>query len=387
MITIPKLSELYTDVLSDLETKFSISIPLFGKNFLRALASVQAGKLWIYYKAIGLTQKNIFADTADSELIGGTLERFGRIKIGRNPFPATAGQYSVSVTGSIGAIIPGASTFKSDDGSASPGILFVLDNDYTIVGGPNAITLRSLTAGLEAQLSISDTLTITSPVALIDDQGLVILELIEPLAAEDIEDYRTKVLAAYRLEAQGGAGADYRLWSFDVQGVQQAYPFATNNAAGEVNLFIEATIADSIDGKGTPPGAMLTAVEAAIEDPTAERPSRKPLTVFEVHYLPITPREIEIFITGYVGLDPVKQLAIDNALEESLSLVRPFVSSIDILADKNDIFGVNEIIGIIIEAVPGSQFGAVTMEVDGAPFISFTFEDGDIPDLINVDYV
>ena len=87
MITIPTLKELYDQVLSDLETQYSISIPLFGKNFLRALAMVQAAKLKIFYLAVANLQKNIFVDTADPEASGGTLERFGRVKLGRNPFP------------------------------------------------------------------------------------------------------------------------------------------------------------------------------------------------------------------------------------------------------------------------------------------------------------
>src|SRR5690349_13978165 len=98
MISIPTTNQLYEDILADLEAEYGQSIPLFGKIFLRAFAGVQAAKLKLLYLSIANLQKNIFIDTADPEASGGTLERFGRIKLGRNPFPATAGQYEIQVT-------------------------------------------------------------------------------------------------------------------------------------------------------------------------------------------------------------------------------------------------------------------------------------------------
>lgn len=387
MITIPTISQLYTNIIADLEAEFSITIPTVGRSFLRAMATVQAGKMYLYYLAIGKLQKNIFADTADSESIGGTLERFGRVKLGRNPFPATAGSYTVEVTGTIGATIPAQSTFKSNDDSLNPGILFVLDADYTLVAPTDTITLRCLTPGLEGQLSIGNELTITAPVPLLDAIGTVTVELIEPIAAEDIEDYRRKVLDAFRLEPQGGAGSDYRLWASDAQGVEQSYPYAKSGAANEVDLYVEATLVDSIDGQGTPSAAILTAVQSAIEDPTADRPSRKPLAVFAVNYLPITVKQIDIEITGFVGITAAQQTAIFNAIEAELAVTRPFVGSIDTLANKNDIFDVNKIISLILEAAPGSVFGAVVLKVDAAPVSTFTFSNGDIPHLDSITYV
>ena len=381
MVTIPTINQLYTAIKADLESEYTITIPVFGKTFLNALAAVQAGRLKLYYLAIANVQKNIFADTAESELIGGTLERFGRVKINRNPFPATAGEYSVDVTGQIGAIIPAQSTFKSDDDSLSPGQLYVLNADYTIVAGPNVITLQALTLGLAGQLSVADTLTITAPVALVDDAGVIASEDVEPVEAETLEDYREKVLLAYRLEPQGGAGADYRLWGLDVQGVAQIYPYAASGIGNEneVNVFVEATIADSTDGKGTPTPAILADVKSSIVDPTVDRPSRKPLTVVAVNEIAVSPKDITIEITGFVGLTPAIETAIFNAMVETLETVRPFVDSIDILANKNDIFDVNKVIAVIIAANPGSIFASVDLKVAAVSVSTFTFSNGDIP--------
>mgnify|MGYP003393335041 CR=1 FL=1 len=392
MNQIPTISQLRTAILADLSTQFGSSIPLFGKSFLRGLSYVQAARLKLYYLAIASVQKNIFIDTADPEALGGTLERFGRIKLNRNPFPAQAGQYVIEVIGSIGATIVASSTFKSNDDSTSPSMLFVLDNTYVLVSTTDQITVRALTPGLESQLNVGDKLTATAPIANVNSEAEVLSETIEPLAAEDLEAYRTKGIEAYRLEPQGGAPGDYRLWSLDAQGVKQTYPYARSGVTGEVNLYVEATIADSIDGKGTPSAGLLSDVEDVVEfDPDTTKPlderGRRPLGAFIVHYLPVTPLDVNIQITGFVGLTAEIQASILAALTDSITSIRPFVGGADALANKNDIFSTNVIISIILQAYPGAQFTSVQLTVDGDIVPTHTFTFGYIPYLNLVTYV
>ncbi len=391
MITIPTIAELYSDILASLEAEMNITIPVFGKNFLRAMAAVQAVKLKLYYMAIGNLQKNIFIDTAESESIGGTLERFGRIKLGRNPFPATAGQYTVQLTGTVGAVVPAQTTFKSNDDSLNPGKLYVLDVAF-VLDGTDIITVRALEGGVDSQLEIADELTATAPIANVDSLAIVLTESVEPLAAEDIEEYRAKALAAYQLEPQGGAATDYRLWAADAQGVQQTYPYAKSGYSNEINLFVEATIVDSTDGKGTPSAGLLSDVEDVVElDPDTTKPiterGRRPLGVLQVHYLPVTIKEIDVVITGYIGITAAIQTIIFNAIKEALSTMRPFVSGADILEDKNDIININKLIFIIQNAQPGGFFDSIDLRVNNVSESSFTFENGDIPWLDTVTYI
>jgi len=381
MNNIPTLNELYTQILSDLESSESINItiPLFGKNFLRAMAMVQAAKMKLLYLRVGFVQKNIFVDTADSEAIGGTLERFGRVKLGRNPFPARAAEYTIEVTGTIGATIPASTVFRSDDDSLNPTKLYILDNAYTLVSATDTVLVRALEAGNGSQLLVGDTMTSTIPLANVNQVGEVTIESVEPLAAETIEQYRRITIEAFRLEAQGGAGADYRLWAFDVQAVQQSYPYAKSGNANEVDLYIEATIGDSTDGKGTPSAGTLAAVEAAIEDPTATRPARKPLTVFQVNYIPVSPLDIEVEIQGTASPTTEQQTTITTAIRQALSEVRPFVDSIDIEANRNDTIDLFKLGQIILNAIPSFPFTGIVLEVGGNVETSYTFEDGEIP--------
>lgn len=392
MIIIPKLSELYSSILADLEGSYGDSIPSFGKNFLRALAGVQAAKLNVYYRAIALTQKNIWVDTADSEDSGGTLERFGREKLNRDRFPALAGEYSVSVNGDVGSVIPASTTFKSDDSSLNSGFLFVLDSDYTLVSVNDTIILRALESGLESKLIVTDTLTATSPIPNVSKSVTVISEIVQALGEETIEEYRSKITDAFRLESQGGAASDYILWSFDAQGVKDVYPYARTGFSNEINVFIEANIADSSDGKGTPTSLILQEVDEVIEfDPDVTLPDtsrgRRPLGVFEVHVEPVTIKNIEIEVNGFIGLTTDIETNIFNALEDDISEVRPFIAGADVLGDKNDILDTNLIISTILKANPGSVFGDVVLKVDSVDVSTFTFINGDIPYLDTVNYL
>lgn len=375
---IPTLNQLYQTIKTDLESELNITIPVFGKSFIRAFAMVQAAKIKLLYLLLGKVQKNIFVDTADPESSGGTLERFGRVKINRNPFPATAGFYTVTVTGATGGVIAANQTFKSDDDALNPSKLFILDTAFTLTGSSGQILLRALETGTTAKLSIGDTLTATSPIALVDSTATVFAETTPPQAAENIEDYRNVVIQSFRLEPQGGAGADYRIWASEVQGVKQTYPYTSNTNTSVVNLFIEATPTDSTDGNGTPTTTIINNVIAAIEDPTPTRPSRLPLTA-TLAAQAVTPLAVEVDIDSYIGVTPEIITQIENAIIAELSTIRPFVASIDVLAQKNDIFSVNKIISIVLETTPGATFGAVTLTVDGNTVTTFTFENGNIP--------
>jgi uncharacterized phage protein gp47/JayE len=375
-MNIPTINQLYAQIISSIESELNVTISPFGSSFLRAKAMVQAGVCWILYLAIAKVQKNIFVDTCDEE----TLGRFGQVKLGRDRFPATQGQYSVLVTGTTGATIVAGTIFRANDDALNPTKRFILDNDF-VLDGINLITLRALEAGDESKLSAGNQLTAEAPIALVDSIVTVQSETIQPQPAETVEAYRNAIILAFRLEPQGGSPADYRLWSLEVQGVVNAYPYAASGLTSEVNLYIEA---DNVDGIPTPTD--LQNVEDNIELPTSTRPARKPTTVI-VNYLSINPRVIDINITGFVGLTVDIEALIYSALETKLSEIRPFIGAIDIVADRNDYFDTNSVISTILEVRPGSVFGAVTMEIDSISQNSITFDNGDIPKLNNVTYV
>ena len=396
MTTIPTLQQIRVAVVSAIETTLGITLPTSGKNVLRALANVWAGNLKLLYLVLGNLQKNIFVDTADSETIGGTLERFGRVKLGRNPFPSTAGVYKLQVTTTvIGSVIPASTTFLSDDTSTNPNFLFVVDNDFTFTALTDYVTVRALTTGIESQLTIGDTLTATAPIANVNSgfAGAMVSTITTvPLAAESLEDYRQKILNSYRLEAQGGAATDYRLWAQDAQGVETIYPYSTSGQSNQIDIYVEATIVDSVDGKGTPTATIMASVASVIEFnpditlPLNER-GRRPLGLFQINYYTITLKNIDVTISGFIGITLAQKTAINLAIKNALAVTRPFVASADILANKNNILDQNKLNSIIFLVVQGAVYTGVTFNVNATPTISYTFINGDIPYLNSINYV
>lgn len=384
MKPIPTISQLYTDILNDLQSQFSSNIPAIGKNFLRASAMVQAGRLKLYYLVLGNLQKNIFVDTADPEAAGGTLERFGRVKLNRNPFPAVAAQYQVVVTGLVGAVIKSSQTFKSNDNSANPGMLFILDNSHTLTSTTDTIVIRALTAGLDSKLSNTDQLTATSPIANVNSTVTVNSENIPSLAAETIEEYRAVTLQSFRLTPTGGSASDYRIWASQAQGVQQSYAYSVSGLPNQINLYVEAIPIDSTDGKGTPSAAMLTAVQADVNADPATGLGRRPMQAI-INYLPIIIKQVDIVVAGS-SFTSAQKTQIIAAMTEYLTTVRPFVAGADVIANKNDVFSTNNIASVILNTVPGSIFGAITLNINSSPVASFQFLFGNIPWLNSVTF-
>lgn len=386
MAATPTISQLYASVKANMEAELGFAITIFGKVFLNAVAAVQAAKLKLLYLLAADIRKNIWVDTAYSVLQGGLLERFGQVKLGRPPFPATQGIYTAQVTGGqVSDVIPANTVFKTDDTSSSPGKQFILDTQKTIGADPDTIQLRALEAGLDSRLTVGDTLTAVSPLVT-DDQVTVTVEDTAPLAAEDIEDYRAEIIRAFQLESQGGAATDYRIWSADAQGVAAVYPYAKSGECGEIQLYVEATKADSIDGNGTPSAQLLLDVEAVVEfDPDASKPlnerGRRPLGVFQIDFLAVSPLDVDIIIVNPVNIDASTQTAIINALTAAIDQIRPFVEAADVLENKNDVLGVNQVIFIVQDTLSSGQtFDTITMTVGGiAVPVSRTFTNGDIP--------
>lgn len=392
MITIPTLQQLKTQIISNLESQYGANIPPVGKSAIRTFAIVFSGIFKLIYLAIADVQKNVWPDTADPVSKGGTLERFGLVKLGRNPFKAVAGQYEVIVTGEIGAVIPASTTFKSDDDSTSPGYLFILDNEFTFNNLNETITLRALTPGTEAILNSGDTLTVTSPIADVDNSAEVYATIEEPLAAEEIEDYRQAIIDSFRLEPKGGAATDYILWALDAQGVETVYPYAKTGYSNEIVIYVEATIVDSTDQQGTPSVQLLSDVEDVIEyDPDTTLPvlerGRRPLGVFNIDFLAITVKDIDIEIVGWTSVTNAQQTAVDTALRAMIAEIRPYVAAAYPTDEKNDILDTNKIIAKIIEEEPTANFTGVNMYVDNVQLTTYQFILGNIPFTGDIDFI
>jgi len=388
MKNIPSIIELNEDIANDLRSKLGLTDDDL-KKVVSALPLVLSGQFKLSYLFLGDIQDNCFPDKASTELNGGTLERQGRIYLNRNPFPDSIGVFKLSVTGVAGSILRSDLTFKSNDDALNAGQVYVLDTEYTLTGTADEIEVRSIGAGVDYNLNVGNNLTITEPVIGVDKTVTVSEVVTQPTAGETEELYRQAILNAIQLEPQGGAKSDYRIWSGDAQGVRLIYPYVRDGEAGTVDIYVEATLVDSEDGKGTPGTAILNAVADVIDfDPDVTKPdyerARRPMQA-NVEVSAITLIPVDVTITGLNDDSASVQTAIESSLNDFIYDVRPFIDGADLLRNKNDILYSGNVQGVVTSALlNGNFFNVLELKVDGNIVTSYEFGLGNIPYLRNL---
>lgn len=390
MKNIPSIIELNEDIANDLRSKLGLTDDDL-KKVVSALPLVLSGQFKLSYLFLGDIQDNCFPDKASTELNGGTLERLGRIYLNRNPFPDSIGVFKLSVTGVAGSVLRSDLTFKSNDDALNAGQVYVLDTEYTLTGTADEIEVRSIGAGVLYNLSVGNNLTITEPVIGVDKTVSVSEVVTQPTAGETEELYRKAILNAIQIEPQGGSKGDYRIWAGDAQGVRLIYPYVRDGEAGTVDVYVEATLVDSEDGKGTPGTPILNAVDAVIRfDPDVTKPdyerARVPmqagvnLTISAISLIPV-----DVTITGLNDDSASVQTAIESSLKDFIYDVRPFIDGADLLRNKNDILYSGNVQGVVTSALlNGNFFNVLELKVDGNIVTSYEFGLGNIPYLRNL---
>jgi hypothetical protein len=226
---------------------------------------------------------------------------------------------------------------------------------------------------------------LTGPIASVNTIATVTIENVAPQEKESLEDYRKKILTAFRLEPQGGSGSDYLLWSLEVQGVRNVYPYTKDDVLGysnQVDLYIES---DDANVFYVPTLALKNAVKSNIEDATSSRPSRKPLGVNQINYISVTPKDVAINVIGSNYTVDEKSDIFDY-VKLKLSEIRPFVASIDVVEDKNSTLNAYKIGEMIANTMPSKFFTNITFTVGGVAQTNYEFLNGDIPKLTTITY-
>jgi len=390
MKPIPSIVELQQKITEDFKSKLNLSDDDL-KRTLNAFSLVLSGQMKILYLFLADIQNNIFPDTADSVDQGGTLERIGQIYLNRPPFPDAIGVFNISVNGIIGSVLRESLTFKSNEDALNPGQLFVLDSEHIMVSTTDVIEVRSLGAGTDFNLSVNDKLTITEPVIGVDKTVTVTAVTTQPTAGETLENYRDSILRAIQLEPQGGSKSDYRQWASDAEGVRLVYPYVRDTDAGIVDVYVEATLPDSTDGKGTPTTTILNKVLAVIEqDPDLSKPinerGRRPIQA-NVITSAISLIPVDVNIAGLNDSSQAVKDVIESALKDMLYQVRPYISGADLLRNKNNTLYSGRVQSVVTDALAnGDFFNQLTLIVDGNSVVSYKFDLGNIPYLRNLTY-
>lgn len=397
MTTSPTLTELFQSISSDFKQAFSIDSENDLKRTLIALASSNAGMLKLFYLALLDVQKNIYPDLADSEKNGGTLERFGRVKLGRDPYPSTQGEYKLTVTGSIGAVIDINTQFKKTNDNNTLPSLYTTTETVTLTGTTAQVSIISDNSGKDSELAIGDNLYSVNPIVNTSSLGIVASIDAIPTDEENIESYRELVLESFRLEPNGGSNSDYVFWALDVEGIRTVYPYTTAGVAGTATVYAEATVDASTDGKGTPTQALMDALwtydkTGVFElDPDVTQliynRGRRQLGLTEINISPVVPVPVNITISNLKNQSVSAKASISSEISKTLYYKRPYIVGVGDINDKKDTLYMSDIIVSLQNAIElGNTYDNVTVTCNGLS-LPFKFINGNIPSLNTVTYV
>lgn len=230
----PTLKELITRVEGDF--KAALALPtILRRSLIGAASKAIAGMSHMQLGYIADIEKQSMPDTATTN-----LERWGSI-FGIEPKSATFAEFTMSVPGIAGAIIPANRTYRRSDGQE-----YVTQSEVTFVGSSALVTVVAVTAGALANPQVGDKIGLLSPIANVDSNGTVETILTEAEDAEvpaeptdsDLAPYRARVISRIQNPPAGGTAYDYEAWALEVAGITRAWVKPQGLGPGTVLVYV-----------------------------------------------------------------------------------------------------------------------------------------------------
>jgi uncharacterized phage protein gp47/JayE len=230
LASIPTITEIKEQILSDIETATGKTAPLLPISVWSVISTALAGALYLVYKFIDWTRKQIFVNTADYE---------GLILIGQEYglFPNVSQEWrgTASITGTNGTNIPIGKIYTRGNFAYQVTVL------ATISSGSATLVLESLTSGSEPNLIATDILTESNPTVGLSSTITIATITQSGRDEESIENFRNRISLRQKFPPQGGSVSDYVQWTLEVPGISEAFPFLDSPGIIYVYPLLETT--------------------------------------------------------------------------------------------------------------------------------------------------
>ena len=249
MASIPTITEIKEQILSDIETATGKTAPLLPISVWSIMATALAGALYLVYKFIDWTRKQIFVNTADYE---------GLILIGQEYglFPNVSQEWrgTASITGTNGTNIPIGKIYTRGNFAYQVTVL------ATISSGSATLILEALTSGVGSNLIASDILTESNPTVGLSSTITIVSITQSGRDEESIENFRNRISLRQKFPPQGGSVNDYVQWTLEVSGIAEAFPFLSSPGI----IFVYPLLETDNPTTRIPDNSKLTEVENAL---------------------------------------------------------------------------------------------------------------------------
>lgn len=224
--TRPDLPSLITTIRSDLLTRFKSDVVLRRLD-AEVYSRVMAAAVHTLYGYLDYLARNMLPDLADEQW----LSRHGNLKQVTRKQPTTAGGYIRWEGVSAGITLPQGAEIQTDDQRQ-----YVTTEDAKV--GEDAILrapVEALEAGTSGNLDDGTPMRLMTPVSGLSSTGYA--DSVEGgTDLEDIEDWRSRIMARWYYTPQGGADSDYQIWATDVAGITRAWVFRHYAGRGTVGV-------------------------------------------------------------------------------------------------------------------------------------------------------
>ncbi|MCZ6928671.1 phage baseplate protein [Serratia marcescens] len=304
---VPTTRQIIRTGIQDLEVELDQQIPIVGVE--RALNIAFSGALRdIYDYQSWIVNQIIPSDKSDDETIIDTARNEGVIR-------KSAAYASGPVVFTATSPVPLDTSMQTQDG-----VSYHVIATESPSGGQVRVTVQADEVGTSGNLASGDVLTLVSPIAGVNSDGVVATEGVSGGAdIETISELLTRLLYRKRNPPVGGALHDYVIWATQTAGVSRAWAFDNWHGVGTVGLAWVYDQRDDIIPTDTDRAAMQSYLFRH-QDPATSDWVGKPGGV-EVWPIPLTlkPLDMEIRVVPDTTATRNATLLNLNALFRSIS--------------------------------------------------------------------
>lgn len=388
------IKEVEALLINSFEHEFNKKLRLLPKSFIRVFCRVLAGVFIILYKQIGWYFLQLFPETADWKEVAILGQRIRPlVKLGAlfgigEPLAGVQWQGVIEVDVlKTGSVLYSGTQLKS----SVTGKLYVTSETKTFLLNKERVKVVCTEIGTAGNLGKNDVLNFVNPYGFIKSEA-VILEVERMGLDEELEaNYRERLINRFRLQPQGGALADYRIWAADVPGVLRVYPYNDKEQPGGVLLYVSGI--PSVFNDRIPDKGLLKKVgEVCTYDPETGKAIRKPLTAMldpkndgsYENIKPISVVEIEVVVTGVTGIAPADFAELIKPALKNYFLDRDlYIRGLSDDNNRTNIVSKNHVITVInqIAVTAKAVFEEVVLKKENVVFSSYILDNGKLAKL------
>ena len=385
------IEEVQQLLIRSFEHEFNTQLRILPKSFIKILCKVFAGIFIIVYKLVGWYFLQMFPETADWKevtILGVRLRPLVKLGVLFGVGEPLAGvQWRGIITIDVltqGGVLYSGTQLKSN----VTGKLYIVEETKTLLQQKETVSVVCTEIGTAGNLEQNDTLNFVNPYGFIKTEAIVSDVARVGLDNELESSYRNRVINRFRLQPQGGALADYRIWASEVPGVLNVYPYNDKEQPGGVLLYVSGisdVYADRIPDKG-----LLKKVgEVCTYDPETGKATRKPLTAMldpknDGSYSNVKPVSVAVFdvvITGVSGIIPADFAQVVKPALQNYFLERDlYIRGLSDDNNRTNVVSKNHVITVINQIAVSIKAIFETAEIrkDGKVAPLYTLDNGEL---------